>query len=41
MSPTDDANGEYEFTKQTALYEGLVAETVEEVGVITTVASVL
>jgi hypothetical protein len=40
-SPTDEANGEYEFTKQSAVYEGFVADTVEDVGVITTVAKVL
>ena len=41
MSPTELANGEYEFTKQVAVYEGLVEDTVPEVGTTTTVASVL
>jgi hypothetical protein len=36
-SPTDDANGEYELHKTLAVYEGLVALTADEVGVITTV----
>ena len=41
MSPTDDACGEYELTKQVAVYDGFVAETVDDVGTITTVATVL
>jgi hypothetical protein len=41
MSPTELACGVYEFTKQVAVYDGLVAETVEDVGTITTVAMVL
>jgi hypothetical protein len=41
MSPTDDACGEYELTKQAAVYDGFVADTVAEVGTITTVATVL
>jgi hypothetical protein len=36
-SPTDDANGLYELTKQVAVYEGFVALTADEVGEITTV----
>jgi hypothetical protein len=41
MSPTLLANGLYWFTKQVAVYEGFVAVTVPDVGVITTVAAVL
>jgi hypothetical protein len=40
-SPTDEAKGWYEFTSAIAVYEGLVAATVAEVGVMTTVAAVL
>ena len=41
MSPTELASGEYEFTKQVVVYDGFVADTVELVGTITTVAIVL
>ena len=41
MSPTELAIGEYEFTKQVAVYDGFVADTVPDVGTITTVAMVL
>jgi hypothetical protein len=41
ISPTELACGEYEFTKQVAVYDGFVADTVPEVGTITTVARVL
>ena len=40
MSPTELACGVYEFTKQVAVYDGFVADTVELVGTITTVATV-
>ena len=40
MSPTELACGEYAFTKQVAVYDGFVADTVELVGTITTVAIV-
>jgi hypothetical protein len=39
MSPTDAENGWYCETKHTAVHEGLVAETAELVGTITTVAN--
>jgi hypothetical protein len=39
-SPTVEANGWYCDTRQTAVYEGLVADTAVLVGVITTVAAV-
>ena len=41
MSPTLDANGWYWFTKQFAVYEGLVELTEPVVGTMTTVAMVL
>ena len=40
-SPTVEAKGWYCDTRQTAVYEGLVLDTVELVGVMTTVAAVL
>lgn len=38
MSPTEELNGVYWVTKQTAVNAGLVADAVPEVGLTTTVA---